>query len=94
MSTLDMNEGNRVKIKNAIQYASDEMNKPTLDNKDTMTGIKTIVAVERKVREAILLHEAEKDKIIDSHLGKNPIVTGPEIEAAVNQGLYREGLER
>ena len=65
-----------------------------MGSKDTMAGIRTIVAVDKKAKEAILLHEAEKDKIIDNNLGKNPTVTGPEIEEEVNKGLYREGLER
>ncbi len=94
MSELEMQEGSRVKNKNIIQYASDQINSLALGNKDIMAGIKTIVATDRKAKEAILLHETEKDKIIDSHLGKNPIVTGTEIEEEVNKGLYREGLER
>ena len=78
MSALET--GSRVKSKNVIQYASDQINNPMLEGKDTMTGIKTIVSVDKKVKEAILLHESEKDKIIDTSFGKTPIVTRAEIE--------------
>lgn len=65
MSALESES--RVKSKNVIQYASDQINNPMLEDKDTITGIKTIIAVEKKVKEAILLHETEKEM---SHWGR------------------------
>ena len=92
MSTLEKNERSRVKNKNVIQYASDKINE--LDSKNTMEGIKKIAAVDRVVKEAILINIAEKDKIIDTNIDKTPTVTGTEIEQDVQKGSYREMIDR
>lgn len=92
MSGLKKNEGSRVKSKNIIQYASDQIN--GLDDESTLEGIKKIVAIDRITREAILMHEAEKDKIIDVSTDKMPTVTGKEIEEDVQKGSYREMIDR
>ena len=94
MSSLNEENISRVKNKGVIQYASDQMNDPTLDDKDTMEGIKRIALIDRTTREAILMHEAEKDKIISTNNGKMPVVTGTEIEEDVQKGSYREMLDR
>lgn len=92
MSSLERNEGSRVKNKNVIQYASDQIN--GLDDKNVMEGIKKIVAVDRVTKEAILTNIAEKDKIVDTNTDKMPTVTGPEIEEEFQKGSYREMIDR
>lgn len=91
MNSLEQNGGSRVKSRNVIQYASDKINE--LAGKDTMEGIKKIVAIDRIVKEAELMHIAEKEKIYDSNSNRTPIVTGTEIEDAYKAGEYRPIIE-
>lgn len=92
MSSLERKEGSRVKNKNVIQYASDQINE--LDSKNTMEGIKRIVSVDRITREAIITHIAEKDQIVDTNTDRTPTVTGTEIEQEFQKGSYREMIDR
>lgn len=91
MSSLEQNEGSRVKSRNVIQYASDKINE--LNGKDTMDGIKKIAAIDRIVKEAEMMHIAENDIIDNSNSNRTPIVTGTEIEDDYKAGEYRPIIE-
>lgn len=89
MSSLEENEVSRVKNKNVIQYASDQMN--GIGSKSTMEGIKEIVAIDKTVKNAILIKIAEKNNIVNE---KTYIPTGKDIEEALKGDLYREMVDR
>lgn len=89
MSDLNELKVGRVKGKGILQYASDTMNNPNLDTKDTMAGIKAIAIANRIIEEAILAHQAEIEGVTYKKIRRSPIPTGEEIAEDVKKALYR-----
>lgn len=69
--------------KNVLQYATDKMNSPYLDEKNDKVLITTIVNVEREIKTAILAHE-EKQKSSANHV-KETVPTAEEIRQAMKE---------
>lgn len=89
MSDLELNNrSNRIRNVGAIQYVANQMNDPTLDDKNTMEGIKRISIVNRSIRDAIIEHEEQKNSISNDNKN-NPIVTAEEVKQAYEEGMYR-----
>ncbi len=69
--------------KNVLQYVTDKVNSPYLNEKDDKAVIITIVNAEREIKTAILAHEEKQKKSVKNV--KEAIPTADEIRKAMQE---------
>lgn len=72
-------------LKGAIQDIADRMNDPIIN--DNITAIKTMVVIDKNIKEAVQNHLKKKEEINSLNTNENIIVTGDDMRQAMNREI-------